>query len=44
MNSIDKKKLQEILKSKLSNKDIDELSKEILRKVNELKKERKIKK
>ena len=25
MNSIDKKKLQEILKSKLSNKDIDEL-------------------
>lgn len=44
MNSIDKKKLQEILKSKLSHKDIDELSKEILRKVNELKKERKIKK
>ena len=32
MNSIDKKKLQEILKSKLSNKDIDELNKEILRK------------
>ena len=44
MNSIDKKKLQEILKSKLSNKDIDELSKEILRKVNELKKREKNKK
>ena len=44
MNSIDKKKLQEILKSKLSNKDIDELGKEILRKVNELKKREKNKK
>ena len=44
MNSIDKKKLQEILKGKLSNKDIDELGKEILRKVNELKKREKNKK
>ena len=44
MNSIDKKKLQEVLNNKLSNKDIDELSNEILRKINELKKREKNKK
>lgn len=44
MNSIDKKKLQEVLNSKLSNKDINELSNEILRKINELKKREKNKK
>ncbi len=44
MNSIDKKKLWEVLEAKLSNNDIDEVSNEILRKVNELKKRKKNKK
>ncbi|OUV03325.1 MAG: RNA methyltransferase [Betaproteobacteria bacterium TMED82] len=44
MNLIDKKKLWEVLEAKLSNNDIDEVSNEILRKVNELKKRKKNKK
>ena len=44
MEIIDKNKLNNLLDKKLSKNDIEELSKEIIKKVKELKKERKIKK
>ena len=44
MEIIDKNKLNNLLDKKLSKNDIEELSKEIIKKVKELKKREKIKK
>ena len=44
MNTIDKKKLKELINTNLSNEDTDELSKEVIKKVKELKKREKNKK
>ena len=35
MNTIDKKKLKELINTNLSNEDTDELSKEVIKKVKE---------